>query len=337
MIRGRASGLGLAAAVLLLAALAPLYFSDFYLTQIVTKALWLGIAAASLIFLAAYGGMVSLAQTALYGIAGFTMANVVLAEGGSTLAWHPWAGVVVGILGATLIGLFMGAISSRSTGIYFLMITLAFAVLTLFFFEKVTEISGFGGVNNVERPGLIGNPQQQPNHLYYAALIAAMGVYLLIRYIVRTPFGITLQGVRDEPTRMRALGYNVELHRTLAFGVGAFIAAIAGILFTWWNGNISPGAINFAATIDVLVIAVIGGLYRIEGAWLGALLFAILDHETRGVGWIGGRFNTVIGAIFFVIVLLSPGGLLGIWETLRGLPTRFRERGPTSAAEQSGG
>jgi branched-chain amino acid transport system permease protein len=264
------------------------------------------------------------------------MANLVLSEGGSTLAWHPWAGVVIGILGATVIGLFMGAISSRSAGIYFLMITLAFAVLTLLFFEKVTQISGFGGVNNVERPGLIGNPQQQPNHLYYAALVAAVGVYLFIRYLVRTPFGVALQGIRDEPTRMRALGYNVELHRTLAFGVGAFIAGIAGILFTWWNGNISPGAINFGATIDVLVIAVIGGLFRLEGAWVGAVLFVILDNETRGVDWIGNRFNTVIGAIFFVIVLLSPGGLLGIWELLRNLPARLRSRGSSAPAGQPG-
>jgi branched-chain amino acid transport system permease protein len=83
------------------------------------------------------------------------------------------------------------------------------------------------------------------------------------------------------------------------------------------------------------VIAVIGGLFRLEGAWVGALLFVILDNETRGVDWIGGRFNTVIGSIFFVIVLLSPGGLLGIWETLRRLPARLRAREP-SAAEQPG-
>jgi branched-chain amino acid transport system permease protein len=269
------------------------------------------------------------------------MANLVLAEGGSAIAWHPWAGVVVGILAATVIGLFMGAISSRSAGIYFLMITLAFAVLTEGFFGKVTQLSGFGGVNNVERPGLIGTPEQGGNPLYYACLIASVGVYLFIRYLVRTPFGITLQGIRDEPTRMRALGYNVELHRTVAFGVGAFVAGIAGILFTWWNGNISPGAINIGATLDVLVIAVVGGLFRIEGAWIGALLFVVLDNATRQVDFIGARFNTVIGAIFFVIVLLSPGGLVGIWESVRDFVKRRSGRGPSGpgepAAESAGG
>jgi branched-chain amino acid transport system permease protein len=302
---------------LLILALGPAIFSDFYLSQIVTKALWLGIAAASLIFLAAYAGMVSLGQTALYGIGGFTMANLVLAEGGSDIALNPWVGVVLGILVATAIGLFFGAIASRSEGIYFLMITLAFAVITLFFFEKVTQISGFGGVNNVEAPGIVGNPRQDPENLFYIALVVAVAVYVGIRYLTRTPFGLALQGIRDDPTRMRALGYDVVLHRTLAFGVGAFIASLAGVLFVWWNSNISPGAINFGATIDVLVIAVVGGLFRIEGAWLGALVFAVLDNETRGISFIGQRFNTVIGAIFLLIILLSPGGLMGIWGLLR--------------------
>jgi branched-chain amino acid transport system permease protein len=336
-LAGRGRGTAVAAVVLLIAALAPLIFTDFYLDQIITKALFLGIGASSLIFLAAYGGRVSLAQTALYGIAGFTMANLVLAEGGSDIALSPWLGAVLGIVAATVIGLFMGAISSRSAGIYFLMITLAFAVLTEGFFGKVTQLSGFGGINTVQQPGLVGGGG---NSLYYTCLIASVAVYAFIRYLVRTPFGVTLQGIRDEPTRMRALGYNVELHRTLAFGVGALVAGIAGILFTWWNGNISPGAINLGSTLDLLVIAVVGGLLRIEGAWIGALVFVVLDNATRNVDFIGARFNTVIGAIFFVIVLLSPGGLVGIWDSVTSYAKRQSRRGspgPGEPTPESGG
>ena len=127
-----------------------------------TKALWLGIAAVSLIFLAGYVGIVSLGQVALYGIAGFTMANLVEADGGSSIAWNPWVATAAGILAATAVGLFLGAIASRSYGIYFLMITLAFGVLVYYFFAQVTELSGFGGVNNVQPPALIGNPLQDP-------------------------------------------------------------------------------------------------------------------------------------------------------------------------------
>jgi branched-chain amino acid transport system permease protein len=300
------------AAVLVLA-LAPVLFGDFYLSQVLTKALWLGIAAASLIFLAAYAGMVSLGQVAVYGIAGFTMANLVTADGGSDIAWSPWAGALAGLVGATALGLLFGAVSSRSYGIYFLMITLALAVLTYNFFGQVTQFSGFGGVNNVDTPGLVGNPVANPVPLFYIALGAAVAVYLFVRYVARTPFGLALQGIRDDPARMRALGYNVPLHRMVAFAVGALIAAIAGILSVWWNTRISPGSVSLAQTIDILVIAVIGGLFRLEGAWVGAFVFAFLDNEMRGVELIGDRFNTVIGIIFLAIVLLSPGGLMGIW------------------------
>ena len=308
--------------ILLVLALGPLLFTDFYLSQVITKALWLGIAAASLIFLAGYVGMVSLGQVGLYGIAGFTMANLAQADGGSPTAWNPWLATLGGILVCIGVGLFFGAIASRSYGIYFLMITLAFGVIVYYFFGQVTQLSGFGGVNNVDRPDIVSNPVTDPANLFYIALGASAAVYVLIRYLGRTPFGLALQGVRDDPSRMRALGYNVPLLRMLAFGLGALIASLAGILSVWWNTRISPGSIDLTRTIDVLVIAVIGGLYRLEGAWLGALVFTVLDNWTRGLEIVGQRFNTVIGVIFLVIVLLSPGGLMGIWQSLTSFAGR---------------
>jgi branched-chain amino acid transport system permease protein len=320
--RGRPSlATGIALTVLAaIVLLAPLIFSDYFVSVILTKAIWLGIAAASLIFLSSYGGMVSLAQVGLYGIAGFTMANLVAADGGVAAAWTPWLAVIAGVLVATLIGLVFGAIASRSEGIYFLMITLAFGVMVYYFWGQVTQLSGFGGVNNVDLPDLIGNPGENPAPLFYVSLAAALLVLVGIRYLARTPFGLTLQGLRDEPARMRALGYNVTLHRMVAFAVGALIAAIAGILAVWYNRRISPGSIGLQQTIDVLVIAVIGGLYRLEGAWVGALTFALIDNYSREwtpeIGTFLGpeRFNTLIGVVFLVIVLVSPGGLVGIWE-----------------------
>jgi branched-chain amino acid transport system permease protein len=315
MTLGRARPWLPGAVALAVLALAPFLISDFYLSAVLTKALWLGIAAASLIFLAAYAGMVSLGQVALYGIAGFTLANLVVAEGGSAAAWNPWLATVAAIVVATALGFFFGAIASRSYGIYFLMITLALAVLTYYFFGQVTDVSGFGGVNGVDLPGFVGHPVRTPERLFYIALATSAAVYVGIRYIVRTPFGLALQGIRDDPARMRALGFNVGLHRALAFAAGAFVASLAGILSVWWNTRISPGSISLAQTIDVLVIAVIGGMFRLEGAWVGALLFAVIDNESRGVELIGERFNTVIGLLFLVIVLISPGGLMGMWAS----------------------
>jgi branched-chain amino acid transport system permease protein len=337
---GRASWRAVAI-VVVLAALAPLVFTDFFVSVILTKSLWLGIAAASLIFLSAYGGMVSLAQVGIYGVAGMTFANLVLADGGAAAAWSPWIATLAALLVATVVGFGFGAIAARSEGIYFLMITLAFSVLVFYFFSQVTELSGFGGVNNLDLPALVGNPGLDPLPLYYTTLGAAVLVFLGLRYASRTPFGLALQGLRDEPNRMRALGFNVTLHRILAFTLAAFVAAIAGVLSVWYNRRISPGSINLAQTIDVLIIAVVGGLYRLEGAWVGALTYALLDNYSREwtptIGNVLGpeRFNTIIGVVFLVIVLLSPGGLVGLWERGRELITRRRgpPPGPVATAD----
>jgi len=335
---GRSSALAIAV-VVVLAALAPLVFTDFFLSVILTKSLWLGIAAASLIFLSAFGGMVSLAQVGLYGIAGMAYANLVAADGGLDVAWSPWLAVVAALIVATLVGLGFGWIATRSEGIYFLMITLAFAVLVYYFFSQVTELSGFGGVNNYERPGLVGNPGLNPEPLYYVTLGASVLVFLGLRYVSRAPFGLALQGLRDEPARMRALGFDVTRHRTLAFTLAAAVAGIAGVLSVWYNPSVSPGSINLEQTINILIIAVVGGLYRLEGAWVGALAYALLDNYSREwtptIGNVLGpeRFNTIIGIVFLLIVLLSPGGLVGLWEDGRGRLSRTREEegGPPAA------
>src|SRR5207247_4607392 len=139
---------------------------------------------------------------------------------------------------------------------------------------------------------------------YYVSLIVALLVYALICYVVRTPFGISLQGLRDDPIRMASLGYNVALHRTLAFGFAAFIASLGGILYVWWSGQSAPGNVDLPATINLLIMAVIGGLLRIEGAWLGAFAFIVIQNYVRdfhvpllsmGGTLFGGSFNTVVG------------------------------------------
>ena len=346
--RSRPTGISIAGSVVLLTLaivllLAPQIFSNYWLSQILTRALWLGIAASSLTFLNHYGGMTSLGQVAIYGIAGFAMGNVVHtinSEGGLNLGWNPWAGVVFGIAVAMLVAFLFGAIASRSYGIYFLMITLALSLLVFYFFGQVTTLSGFGGIRSVARPGFIGNPITDPTPLYYVCLGASVVVYALLRYVVRTPFGIALQGIRDDPPRMRSLGYNVPLHRTLAFTLGAFVASIAGILSVWFDTQISPGSINIQQTIAVLIIAVIGGLSRLEGAWIGALAYVLIDYYSRqytptlGLWLNPGRFATIIGLVFLIIVLVSPDGLVGIWDRLSRAVSR-RLSGPAAPTPAS--
>ncbi len=313
-------GIGLVALVLV--ALGPLVFSAYWVSFILTQTFWLGIAATSMIFLSAYGGMVSLGQVGIYGVAGIVLGNVVTTGQvkGLHLGWNPWLGVVIGIAIATVAGVLLGALASRSTGIYFLMLTLTFGVLIYYFFSSVTSFSGFSGISGIQghTPHVVGDPTSDPNRLYYIALVAAFLVYVAVRYLVRTPFGLSLQGIRDDPVRMASLGYNVPLHRALAFGLSAFIATLAGVLFVWWNDHVDPTSFGLGPIIDLLIVGVIGSLYRLEGAWVGAFAFIVINNYTHDVNVpvVGGSFNTVIGAIFLAIVLLSPGGLLGIWEWL---------------------
>jgi branched-chain amino acid transport system permease protein len=316
-------------AALALAVLAPLYLSSYWVGTLLTQMFVLGIVAASLIFLSAYGGMVSLAQVALMGIAGFVVGNVTTTGNtkGLNLAWNPWLGVVLGI-GITIgVAVLFGALASRSAGIYFLMITLTYSVIANLFFGQVTTVSGFGGISGIPTPGVIGSATEHQNRLYYVAFGVALAIYALLRYLVRTPFGLTLQGLRDDPVRMSSLGYNVIAHRTVAFGFAGFVAAVGGVLYVWWNGHIDPASIDLGATIDVLVIAVLGGLYRIEGAWVGALFFVVINNYSQRIDFIGPRFHTLIGAVFLVIVLVSPGGLMGLWERALSLFSGPR-RGP---------
>jgi branched-chain amino acid transport system permease protein len=312
------------ALAIVLAVIAPVILPAYWIGTLLTQMLFLGIVAASLIFLSAYGGMVSLAQVAVFGIAGFVVGNATTNGNtkGLNLGWNPWWGVLVGIAIAVAVAFVFGALASRSAGIYFLMITLTYSVIANLFFGQVTDVSGFGGISGIPTPKVIGRAEAHQNKLYYVSLATALVIYILLRYIVRTPFGLTLQGVRDDAVRMSSLGYNVALHRTMAFTFAGFVAAIGGVLFVWWNGHIDPASIDLGATIDVLVIAVIGGLYRIEGAWVGALFFVIVNNYAERISFIGPRFDTLIGAIFLVIVLVSPGGLMGLWERFLALVSR---------------
>ncbi len=339
-------------AVVVFAVFAPaLVGTGAWIDPILTPTLIFGLGAASLIFLSAYGGMISLAQTALMGIAGYAIGNMVSKGGaggeskGIALGWDPTVSLVVALLITVFVAFVFGAIASRSYGIYFLMLTLTFGVIANLFFGSVTKLGGFSPIAGIDRnaPNWVGDIVNDRDRLYYIALGCAAVGYVLIRYLVHTPFGLSLQGVRDEPVRMASLGYTVPLHRMLAFTFAGFLAGVAGVLMAWWNGQISPSDLGLGATISMLVMAVIGGLSRIEGAFLGAFAFILIENKVREgefldflvpVPGLGGTFSTVVGFIFLAIVVVSPDGLMGIWERLWSLR---RPRGaPAGAAPAAG-
>jgi branched-chain amino acid transport system permease protein len=152
--------------------------------------------------------------------------------------------------------------------------------------------------------------------LFFAALS-----YAGVLYVSRAPFGLALQGVRDNPRRMEAIGYNVTAHRIAAYAFAAVIAAIGGILLVWQNNQISPFSVGVDVVINLLIIAVVGGLGHPIGPFVGALIYVILRtfalDALVAVGLDGRRFQTLIGLGFLVIVLFSPDGVVGIWRRLK--------------------
>jgi branched-chain amino acid transport system permease protein len=298
----------------------PAVASDFVLDQIVGWALILGMIALSLMFLAGYGGMVSLAQMTVAGIAGY-MITVFGASSLPTISlfWPWWVAAPVAILIAVAFGTLAGALSARTEGIYTIMITLAIAAaffnLTL---QNWSIFNGFNGFTTIPAPVAFGINWKAPIPLYYLILFFSALSYAAVEYVSRAPFGLVLQGVRDNPRRMEAIGYNVTAHRIVAYTFASLIAAVGGILMVWLNNQISPGSVGIEATIDLLVIAVVGGLGHPIGAFIGAIIFVILRtfalDALVAVGLDGRRFQTIIGLGFLVIVLFSPDGVVGLWR-----------------------
>lgn len=301
----------------------PALANDFVLFQVFGWTFILGMIALSLMFLAGYGGMVSLIQMSVAAMGGYGVA--ILGTSGVSaisLGWPWWLYIPVAILIATIFGTLVGALAVRTEGIYTIMITLAIASAFFYFTRQNYEVfNGYSGFNLVVPPELFGVDWRQPVPFYYLTLGCAFIAYLVVVYVSRSPFGLALQGVRDNPRRMQALGYSVNAHRIAAYAFASVIAAVGGILLTWQNSQISPGTAGIPAVIDILVIAVVGGLKRPIGPFIGALIYVLLrtfaPDVLTGLGLSGERFKTLIGMGFLLIVFFSPDGVLGLWEKWR--------------------
>lgn len=301
----------------------PAIVGDFILFQIFGWAFILGMIALSLMFLAGYGGMVSLIQMTVAAVAGYMVA-ILGASGVAaiSLGWPWWLYVPVAILIAVAFGTLVGVLAVRTEGIYTIMITLAIGAAFFYFARQNYGVfNGYSGFNLVVPPQLFGIDWRRATPFYYLSLGCALLAYFAVVYVARAPFGLALQGVRDNPRRMAALGFNVAAHRVIAYAFASVIAAVGGILLVWQNAQVSPGTAGIPAVIDILVIAVVGGLRRPIGPFIGALIYVVLRAFSPDIllafGLSGERFKLLIGLGFLAIVFWSPDGVLGLWDRWR--------------------
>ena len=232
-------------------------------------AMILGMIALSLMFLAGYGGMVSLVQMTVAGCAGYMVAifgTSAIAE--ISLGWPWWLGVPVAIV----IAVIFGTLVRRARGAHRGHLhhhdhardrvgVLLLHAAELHDLQRLLRLQ-----RGARRRRLFGIDWRAPVPFYYLILFWAVLAYLVVVYVSRSPFGLALQGIRDNARRMAALGFNVTAHRIAAYAFAALIAAIAGVLLVWHGGQISPGTAGVGPVIDILIIAVVGGLSRPIGA-----------------------------------------------------------------------
>ena len=294
------------AGVIVLAIIAitlPLWAGTFTV-QLTTRGLYLGILAMSFILLAGYADMISLAQMSFALMAGYVIGIGVMDLGMSHAVLIPLA-----IVGAILLAMIFGLIAIRASKIYFLMMTLALS--QLFYgiaMQWVSVTHGYPGIPGIERPSIFGYSLLEAKPLYYTTLVVTVLCYLALRRLVRSPFGLVLQGIRDNPRRMAALGFNVQLHRYLAIVISGAFAGIAGILTTYFTGVAAPSRANLPASVLVVMAALVGGTAVLEGGLLGGLIIAFLISIASQATT---RYWTVVGLLFILIVMFMPNGLLG--------------------------
>jgi branched-chain amino acid transport system permease protein len=298
----------------------PFVATPFFTYQIGAQSLALGLIALSLTFLGGYGGMVSLAQMTVAGMAGYMVAIFGSSSAVAiSLGWPWWLAVAIALVIASVLATLVGWLSVRTEGIYTIMITLAIGVAFFYLAQQnYTLFNGFQGFNKVFAPTVWGIDFRAPTPFYFLALACALAGYVFVKLVVRAPFGVALQGIRDNPRRMHALGFHVTAHRVAAYAVAGLMAAVGGVLMVWYNNRISPGTMGIGAMINILIIAVLGGMKHPIGAFIGAIVFVLAQNFA--IDLIPGfreRFNLVIGGVFLAIVLFSPDGLLGIWAKLR--------------------
>jgi branched-chain amino acid transport system permease protein len=303
------------AVIIIALILLPIFASQYTITTFI-RIIYFGFLAVSTGFLIGQGGMVSLAQAAFFGIAGYGLGLFGFERG----IPFPIADIMAILLVLVFAAVF-GMIANRAQGIVFLMITLAFGqVVFAFALQNTTLLHGWAGIRGIRPPTILGIDFYNTQYFYWAALaIYSFALFVLWR-IVKSPFGLMLNGTRESSQRMAALGYPVFWIRVVAFLIAAVYAGIGGLLATYNAGVITPTTMQLSRMIWVLLMVILGGANYFWGPVVGTIVAVWLEVL---ISQVTERYNTVIGIIFVLTVLFSPTGILGFLDSLRkrkGIP-----------------
>jgi len=312
--------LGFGAVFAMLAALPQML--PGYSLELATRIGIFAIFAMSLDLLVGYLGLSSLGHAAFFGVSGYAIGLVALDVTNDALL------IVSGALAATLIvALVFNALALRASGVYYLMLTLALAQVAwgvAFQWRSVT--GGDDGLPGIPRP-IIGSVRfSDPADFYLLTTLCCLAAAAILLLIVRSPFGLTLQGIRESPTRMAALGYNVWLHRYIASIIAALLAGLAGALHAWHNGIVTPSQMSVVTSAEALLMVILGGTGTIIGPVIGSIVIVLFEFL---VNRYTERWVSVLGLIYILVVVAAPQGL---YAPIRAQSIRLFHRRPAAPA-----
>lgn len=310
---------------IVIAALAALFvgapFTDSFVILLITQALVFAILAMSLDILLGYTGLPSLGQAAYLGVGAYLTA-ILTSEYQFGLDASFWVLIILGMVIGAVTAAFFGLFAIRATGVYFLMITLALGQCVWGLAYRWNSVTG--GDNGINLPGRpeFGIDLADDVTFFYVVFGFFVATLAALYLLVKSPFGRSLVGIRESELRMRILGYNTWLHKYVAFIIAGGFGGLAGVLWAFLNGLVSPEDVILTTSVDALLMVVLGGPGTLVGATIGAGVVVFLrEYLSTLVPW----WQYVLGGVYVLTILYLPGGLMGI-------PDRIRERRALSAA-----
>jgi branched-chain amino acid transport system permease protein len=299
---------GLILAILVVGVLPPFYTS--YWVTLLTQMLIFGTVAMSLDVLLGFTGLSSFGHAAYFGSAAYVVAVLTTRYKIGFLTCFA-SGVAVSLV----IGAIFGLLVAHASGVGFLMITLALGMCIWgLAFRWVGMTGGDNGISGIPRPA-IGLPisLKDPLTFYYAVLFFFLVALVLLVIFVRSPFGHSLKGVRESESRMKVLGYDTWLHKYLSFVVSAAFAGFAGVLWAYFNGFISPYDMDLTASIEIILMVILGGPGTLIGPALGAGIIVFLKNFISAYTQ---RWLLILGTIYILTILYAPQGLMNLIKDL---------------------
>ncbi|MCF8189852.1 MAG: branched-chain amino acid ABC transporter permease [Polynucleobacter sp.] len=257
----------------------------------------------SLNLLVGYAGLTSLGHAGYLGLAAYISSWLTV-----KLGWDHASTAAIAIIGTTVIAGIFGLIALRATGISFLMITLAFGqILWGLAYRWASVTGGDNGISGITRPPFFGLDLGVASYFYYFTLFIFLLVWIAIAVLVRSPFGATIRGTKDQPRRMSALGFNVWLIRWITFTACGFFGSIGGIMYVYYHQFISPHSLSLANSAEMLLMVIAGGAGTLAGPVIGAALVMLLKNVASQYvdHWV-----TLLGLVFIFIVMFIPGGIV---------------------------